>query len=87
MPHDLIHHNLEHNRIPHNLREYIKELYRKTTSKVTTKYFHSDHSSFKKIVIQGDPLSQIILVFKCQLMIDFLIQNLNSVVEINGKKS
>ena len=86
MPHDLIHHTLERNHIPHNVREYIKELYNKTTSKVITNSFHSDPFSFKKGVTQGDPLSPIIFVLTFQPIIDFLIQNENSGVEINGKK-
>ena len=86
MPHDLIHHTLERNHIPHNVREYIKELYSKTTSKVITNSFHSDPFSFKKGVTQGDPLSPIIFLLTFQPIIDFLIQNENSGVGINGKK-
>ena len=46
VPHDIIHHTLERNHIPHKVREYIKQLYSKTTSKVITQGFQSDPFSF-----------------------------------------
>ena len=86
IPHDLILHTLSRNHFPQQVQEYIRSLYSVTRSKVVTKSFQSDPFYFRKGVTQGDPLSPIIFILTFQPIIDFIKENDDYGVTVNGEK-
>ena len=65
VPHSLIKKTLENNFLPPNILIYFHNLYRHAQAVVETKSWRSNPFSFKRGVVQGDPISPIIfpLVF------------------------
>ena len=86
MPHDVILHALQRNHFPQQLQEFFKNFYPNTTSKVTTKTFHTNPFTFKKGVTQGDPMSAIIFILTFQPVIDHLMMNKRFGVLINDER-
>ena len=72
VPHNLIFDTLERNNFPTQISEYIKLLYQNTSAIVNTKKFKSNIFSFKRGVIQGDPLSPIIFLMTFNPIIEYL---------------
>ena len=88
VPHNLIFDTLERNNFPTQISEYIKLLYQNTSAIVNTKKFKSNIFSFKRGVIQGDPLRPIIFLMTFNPIIEYLEKEQERFgYSLNGKKS
>ena len=85
VPHSLIFNSLERAHIPEIIQNYLKCQYQNTQSVVSTKSFKSEPFSFKRGVLQGDPLSPIIFLLAFNPVIKSLQAEKNLGFQLDGK--
>ena len=86
VPHSLIFKSLERAHIPPIVQQYIRSQYENTQSVVVTNKFKSEPFSFKRGVVQGDPLSPIIFLLAFNPVIESLQAEKHLGFHMDGKE-